>query len=100
MKVVALVGQQVAPIFYLSGMEVLSPKGSDELKKKFAECIRLQDIALLVISARYAELLKDEIEQVRSSNNELAILEISSSQGDFRAGEKLMKYIREVIGLS
>ncbi|MGL4562880.1 MAG: V-type ATP synthase subunit F [Brevinema sp.] len=100
MKVVALVGEQVAPIFYLSGMEVISAEGIENLKKKFEECTNRKDIALLVISARYAQALKTEIEEVRFSTKDLAILEISSSQGDFKAGEKLMKYIKEAIGLS
>ncbi|MGL4393884.1 MAG: V-type ATP synthase subunit F [Brevinema sp.] len=100
MKVVALVGEQVSPIFYLSGMEVVSAKGKEDLKKLFAECVKRKDVGLLVISARYAMELSKEIDEVRFSNSGPAILEISSSQGNYKAGDKLMKYIREVIGLS
>lgn len=100
MKVVALVGEQVSPIFYLAGMEVISPSTPQDLKTAFEQCINRKDIGLLVISARYAMTLKNEIEQARFSSRDLAILEISSSQGNFNAGEKLMKYIKESIGLS
>lgn len=97
MKVLALVGESVAPAFRLAGMEVLSPD-HDKLRTVFQQELNRHDLALIIISARYALVLKNDIEAVRVSNREIIILEISSSQGDYRAGEKLMKYIREVVG--
>lgn len=100
MKVLALVGEQVAPAFRLAGMEVGSPNSSSELKKEFHRAIAQKDLALLVISARYAIALKEEIEEVRLSKNSTIILEISSSKGDYKAGEKLMQYINKAMGQS
>lgn len=97
MKVLALVGEQVAPAFRLAGMEVLSPE-NDQLKIVFQQQINRHDLALIVVSARYALILRKDIDTLRMSNQEIIILEISSSQGDYHAGEKLMKYIKEVIG--
>jgi len=97
MKVLALVGDQVAPAFQLAGMEVMSP-ANDQLKAIFNEQSERYDLALIVISARYALILKNEIKSIRLTNKGIIILEISSSQGDYKAGEKLMKYIKEVVG--
>lgn len=98
MKVLALVGRTVAPAFQLSGMEVLSPEDIPTLKSKFAQALNRRDLAMLVISARFAQNLKKEIEIHRSSRNPLIILEISSSQGSYRAGYKLFTHINKVLG--
>ncbi len=100
MKVLALVGEQVAPSFRLMGMDVTSPQTSEELKDIFHQSVHDKNLALLVISARYAVALKAEIEEVRLSKNPIVILEISSSKGDYKAGERLMEYIKKAIGQS
>ncbi len=100
MKVLALVGEQISPTFTLSGMEVISPKDHQELLDVFFNIINQKDVAMLVISARYAIALKKEIEDVRLSKNPIIILEISSSRGDFQAGSRLMKVIKRTIGQS
>mgnify|MGYP005802268497 CR=1 FL=1 len=98
MKVLALVGEQVSAAFSLAGMETLSPSNHQELLEVFDNAIYQKDLALLVISARYAIALKKEIEAVRLSKNTVIILEISSSKGDFNAGDKLMQHIKKAIG--
>ncbi len=98
MKVLAIVGEQVSAAFSLAGMEVVSPIDHQELLDVFENALRQKNLALLVISARYGKALKKEIEEVRLSKNPTIILEISSSKGEFNAGERLMQHIKRAIG--
>ncbi len=100
MRVAAIVGEQISPVFLLSGMEVVSPKNHEELLDAFNKVINQKDVALLAISARYAASLKKEIDAVRATDNPVIILEISSSKGDFKAGERLINQIKRTIGQS
>lgn len=100
MRVIALVGEQISPVFELSGMEVISPKDSTELLSIFNQIVSQKNIAMVVISARYAMALKQEIDNVRASNHSIVILEISSSKGEFNAGDRLIQQIKQTIGLS
>ncbi len=100
MKVLALIGDSISPAFTLAGMEVISPKNHQELLEVFNKIINQKDVAMLVISARYGSALKKEIEEVRLSKNPIIILEISSSKGDFQAGNRLMQVIKRTIGQS
>ncbi len=100
MRVVAIVGEQISPVFVLAGMEVASPKDHQELVKVFDDLVHQKDIAMLVISARFSISLKKEIDEVRSTNNPIIILEISSSKGDFQAGARLIEQIKRTIGQS
>ncbi|MGL4676511.1 MAG: V-type ATP synthase subunit F [Brevinema sp.] len=100
MKVLVLVGEQIAPAFVLAGMEVLSPKDHQELLDVFYRTINKKDVVMLVISARYSRALKKDIDDVRLTKNPIIILEISSSKGDFQAGERLMQQIKRTIGQS
>ncbi|MGL4367841.1 MAG: V-type ATP synthase subunit F [Brevinemataceae bacterium] len=98
MKVVALVGEHIAPAFRLMGIETASPFDNKDLKQVFQQLVNRKEIAMIAVSARFAPILKDEIAAVRLSKSELMILEISSSQGNYNAGDKLMQYINKVIG--
>ncbi|MGL5254469.1 MAG: V-type ATP synthase subunit F [Brevinema sp.] len=98
MNVVALVGEELAPAYILSGMEVISPLDSSQLKDAFTKIISRHNVALVVISARFAVALEHEIEEHRMSGSSIMILEIASSKGDFKPGAKLQKFVREAIG--
>ncbi|MGL5956481.1 MAG: V-type ATP synthase subunit F [Brevinema sp.] len=98
MRVLALVGEQISPAFVLAGMEVVSPNDHQELLDIFYQTIRQKDIVMLIISARYSRALKKEIDEVRLTKNPIIILEISSSKGNFHAGERLIQEIKRTVG--
>ena len=98
MNVVALVGEELAPAYILAGMEVTTPIDMSHLKEEFIKVVARHNVALIVISARFAVALEHEIEIHRASGSSIMILEIASSKGDFKPGAKLQKFVREVIG--
>ncbi|MGL5721723.1 MAG: V-type ATP synthase subunit F [Brevinema sp.] len=98
MNVVALVGEGLAPAYTLAGMEVIIPADISQLKEEFAKTLNRHNVALIVISARFAIALEQEIEMHRLSGSSIMILEIASSKGDFKPGAKLQKFVREAIG--
>lgn len=100
MRVIALVGEQISPVFVLAGMEVISPKDHQDLLTTFKQMTSQKDIAMIVISARFAIALKKEIDDIRTTKNPVIILEISSSKGDFQAGDRLIQQIKRTIGQS
>lgn len=100
MRVIAIVGEQISPVFVLAGMEIISPKNHQELLTIFNQVTSQKDIAMVVISARYAIALQKEIDNIRTTKNPITILEISSSKGDFQAGERLIQQIKRTIGQS
>lgn len=100
MRVVALVGERTSPVFVLSGIEVISPETHQELLTVFNKVTSQKDIAMVLISARYSMALKKEIDEIRTTKNPVIILEISSSKGDFKAGDRLIQQIKKTIGQS
>lgn len=98
MKVLALVGEALAPAYALSGMEVFVPRNTEELRREFTKAVQRHNLVLIVISARLAQNIQEEIDAHRASNSPVMILEVASSKGDFHPGAKLQKFVREAIG--
>lgn len=98
MKAIALVDSDDAPIYMLAGMEVWSPNTQEELKQKFQQTIINPQLGLLVISTQYTKDLQEEIDRYRFSRNNIQILEVPSSKSHSHTSEKLIKYVREIIG--
>ena len=67
MNVVALVGEELAPAYVLAGMEVITPVDMSHLKEEFMKTIVRHNVALIVISARFAVALEQEIQIHRTS---------------------------------
>ncbi len=88
----------------LVGMKIAGIKGivvhtKEEALKGLAYIREQQDIEIIIITERAAELIPEEVEKIRLSKGSPLLVEIQDRHGSLRGSDYIAKYMKESIGL-
>ena len=83
----------------LAGIEGVVVHGQEETSEALAAVLERQDVAILAVTEKIAELLPEAMQKLREQNDLPIVVEIPDRHGTKRSPDFLTKYVRDAIGV-
>lgn len=84
----------------LSGITGVVVRDKNEALKEFNNCLANKDIAILIVTEKIFDFLKDELIKIKLKNKFPLVVEIPTRDGLKRDDDFITKYINESIGIN
>ncbi|MDR1650573.1 MAG: V-type ATP synthase subunit F [Synergistaceae bacterium] len=83
----------------LAGIEGVVVRGRDEAESAMRGALGRNDVAILAVTEKVAELLPEAMQQLREHGELPIVVEIPDRHGTKRSPDFLTKYVRDAIGV-
>ena len=89
----------------LMGMRMAGVEGAvvheeDELRKKLAELLEKDDIAVIMMTEKLIALIRDDVDELKLNRRQPLIIEIPDRHGSGSIGDTVTRYVKDAIGIS
>ena len=89
----------------LMGMRMAGVEGAvvheeDELRKKLAELLEKDDIAVILMTEKLIALIRDDVDELKLNRRQPLIIEIPDRHGSGSIGDTVTRYVKDAIGIS
>ena len=84
----------------MSGVDGVVLHEEQELRDKLGQLLNEEDIAVILITATLAELIKDTVYDLKLRRSRPLIIEIPDRHGNGRTGDSITQYVKEAIGVN
>lgn len=85
--------------FRLAGVETREVSNRIEALEALEACRVIEDIGILLVTAKAASLIRDELDKIIYQSQNPLILEIPS-RGDIKKSRSVGDFLKEIIGVS
>ena len=83
----------------LAGIPGTMAKTEEEIKRALKKSIDDEDVAIILITEKLAEMCKDLIYELKNSDIKTLIVEIPDSKSTKRKKDEITQYIRDAVGI-
>ncbi len=83
----------------LAGIPGTMAKTEEEIKRALKKSIDDEDVAIILITEKLAEMCKDLIYELKNSDIKTLIVEIPDSKSTKRKKDAITQYIRDAVGI-
>jgi V/A-type H+-transporting ATPase subunit F len=83
----------------LAGVEGVVVHERDEVVKAMDSASKMEDVAILAITEKAAELVPDIMQRMREQGEVPLVVEIPDRHGSKRGSDFLTRYVRDAIGV-
>ena len=83
----------------LAGIEGVVVHGFEEASEAMTSALARQDVAILAVTEKIAELLPETMQRLREHGELPIVVEIPDRHGTKRSPDFLTKYVRDAIGV-
>ena len=83
----------------LAGIPGTMAKTEEEIKRALKKSIDDEDVAIILITEKLAEMCKDLIYELKNSDIKTLIVEIPDSKSTKRKKDVITQYIRDAVGI-
>jgi len=83
----------------LAGIDGVVVHQTDEIEHALRTAMEMEDVGVLLITERLADLCPDLVDQLKMTSTRPLIVEIPDRHGGGRAGDSIARYVREAIGI-
>lgn len=84
---------------WLAGIPGTMAKTEEEIKRALKKSIDDEDVAIILITEKLAEMCKDLIYELKNSDIKTLIVEIPDSKSTKRKKDAITQYIRDAVGI-
>lgn len=84
----------------MSGVEGVVLHEEKELREKLGSLLKEEDIAVILITAKLVNLIRDTVYDLKLSQKQPLIIEIPDRHGNGRTKDSITKYVKDAIGVN
>jgi V/A-type H+-transporting ATPase subunit F len=83
----------------LAGIDGVVVHSAEDARRAMTEAMLMKDVAILAVTEKISELIRDAIQRQREHGELPIVVEIPDRHGTKRGSDFLTKYVRDAIGV-